>query len=147
MINSTIHLRICLSIHQRDCLFSLHQATSSSSPSLHCILLLIEFPRWNFIPDATLFASSLFLFRFFPYCIKSRNHFTAILSRQLSLGSTHPFRSLLVYICTLVSSQTIVPSYTCVGLFWVQCSRTKSRRDTSFSKWMESSMCNNSHFT
>lgn len=95
MINPTIHLRICLSIHQRDCLFSPHQVTSSSSLSLHCILLLIEFPRWNFIPDATLFVSSLFLFRFFLYCIKSRDHFTAILSRRLSLGSTHPLRPFL----------------------------------------------------
>lgn len=55
MINPTVHLRICLSIHQRDCLF--FPPIEHHLSHFTGILLLIEFPRWNFIPNTALFFS------------------------------------------------------------------------------------------
>lgn len=136
MINPTVHLRICLSIHQRDCLF--FPPIEHHLSHFTCILLLIEFPRWNFIPQHC----SLFLSPFPPppHCIKSRDHFAAILSHRLSLSSTHPRRPCVPFRLSLYHSasfQTLAaPSCTRVGLLNItQLGKvTTKKRDTPFPK-------------
>lgn len=133
MINPTVHLRICLSIHQRDCLFP---PIEHPPPPLHCI-------TFNWIPAMKFhpWHCSLFLCPFFPYCIKSRDHFAAILSRRLSLNSPHPNVSLFAYasITQRLLRQCLRTFVHTHQTFWIKRSWTKSwekKRDTLFPKWI-----------
>lgn len=132
MINPTVHLRICLSTHQRDCLF--FPPIEHPPPLFTGILLLIEFPRWNFIPDTALFFSLPF-----PLIVLSRETIsqTSFLAGFLSARLTHrvPFRPTPLSL-SFFSDNTFMHTQGS----WIKRRWTKSwakKRDTLFPKRIE----------
>lgn len=122
--------------------FSSHRA---SPPPLHWYITFNWIPTMKFHP----WHCSLFLCPFFPHCIKSRDHFAAILSRRLSLNSPHPNVSLFAYASI---TQRLFRQYPRTFMhthrtFWIKRSWTKSWTKKTRHVVSELGTRNNSHFT
>lgn len=128
---SVRHSRICLSIHQRWLPFFFHGRKPPPG-----ILLLIEFPRWNFIPDIAL-SPSLPLVVLSRETISQPSFLTGFLSKaRLTLSSFPPYVSSLMPapVSCFSDNRSFMQSREAFSIKTLKCSQSHGEEEASFAK-------------